>query len=56
MRYEIDQWSQIGKLLTRRKSHNALFNGDRIVIIGGYDYEFQNENDNTTRPDYTWGM
>ena len=37
MRYEIDQWSQIGKLLTRRWSHNAFLNEDRIFIIGGYD-------------------
>ena len=39
MRYEIDQWSQIGKLLTRRWSHNAFLNEDRIFIIGGYDYD-----------------
>ena len=54
MRYEIDQWSQIGKLLTRRQSHNAYFNGDRVFIIGGYDYnEIRSEND--TSPDYTRG-
>ena len=37
MRYKIDQWSQIGKLLTRRWSHNAFLNEDRIFIIGGCD-------------------
>ena len=56
MRYEIDQWSQIGKLLTRRLSHNAFLNGDRIFIIGGFDYdELPSETDNTTRPDVTLG-
>ena len=54
MRYEIDQWSPIGKLLTRRQSHNAYFNGDRVFIIGGYDYnEIRSEND--TSPNYTRG-
>ena len=50
MRYEIDQWSQIGKLLTRRQSHNAFFNGDRIFVIGGRDWDEFTKTDNIT-----WG-
>ena len=37
IRYEIDEWTQIGKLLTSRLTHNAIVNGDRIFVIGGID-------------------
>ena len=50
MRYEIDRWSQIGRLLTRRKTHNAFLNGDKIFVIGGFDWDESTKTDNST-----WG-
>ena len=37
IRYEIDEFTQIGKLLSSRFTHNAIVNGDRIFVIGGID-------------------
>ena len=30
------EWSRAGDLLTGRYGHNAIFNGNDIIVVGGY--------------------
>ena len=48
MRYEIDEWTQIGKLLSSRFFHSAIQNGNTIYIIGGIEVHKVIESDNST--------
>ena len=31
-------WTKAGELKYARDSHGAIFNGERIIVAGGYDY------------------
>lgn len=48
MRYEIDRWTQIGRVLTSRRRHSAILNNDKIFIIGGIEYHKIRHGDNST--------
>ena len=48
MRYQIDRWTQVGRLLSSRWSHNAILNDDRVFIIGGLEFHRIDPDNSTT--------
>ena len=37
------QWTQAGKLQVARRAHNAIFDGQYVIVVGGNDIELPTE-------------
>ena len=37
------QWTQAGTLQESRRAHNAIFDGESMIIVGGYRYALKTE-------------
>ena len=42
-RLQNGQWTEAGKLQVARRAHNAIFDGQYVVVVGGNDKELPTE-------------
>lgn len=37
------KWTNVGSLVTGRRGHNAIYDGQHVLVVGGWAYTYQTE-------------